>query len=194
MERHKRKARLVWALAQAAQQNFRHSLASTNRHTRHVLTAAVYINTHQHTLHFFAHMRAANKGHLEHTRTARLFSILHTRKGPQPNRFLPEGNATWGTVKCPSGGLGGRGNMVHAQADAVRRHTDSLKAGGCAFLRRTDDGSAHHTQHVLLQTAARRTMTHINTHTTRLHGRLSPERHGGCKLFPFTYPNKPRLV
>ena len=50
---------------------------------------------------FFAHMRAANKGHLEHTRTARLFSILHTRKGPQPNRFLPEGNATWGTVKCP---------------------------------------------------------------------------------------------
>ena len=88
MERHKRKARLVWALAQAAQQNFRHSLASTNRHTRHVLTAAVYINTHQHTLHFFAHMRAANKGHLEHTRTARLFSMsLRTRKGPQPNRF-----------------------------------------------------------------------------------------------------------
>ena len=73
---------------------------------------------------FFAHMRAAKKGHLEHTRTARLFSMsLHTRKGPQPNRFLPEGNATWGTVKCPSGGLGGRGNMVHAQADAVRRHT-----------------------------------------------------------------------
>ena len=107
MERHKRKARLVWALAQAAQQNFRHSLASTHRHTRHVLTAAVYINTHQHTLHFFAHMRAAKKGHLEHTRTARLFSMsLHTRKGPQPNRFLPEGNATWGTVKCPSGRVG----------------------------------------------------------------------------------------
>ena len=65
--------------------------------------------------------------------------------------------------------------MVHAQADAVRRHTDSLNAGGCAFLRRTDDGSAHHTQHALLQTAVRRTLTHINTHTTR-------------------YPNKPRLV
>ena len=61
MERHKRKARLVWALAQAAQQNFRHSLASTHRHTRHVLTAAVYINTHQHTLHFFAHMHARSK-------------------------------------------------------------------------------------------------------------------------------------
>ena len=42
-------------------------------------------------------------------------------------------------------------------------------------MRRTDDGSAHHTQHVLLQTAVRRTLTHINTHTTR-------------------YPNKPRLV
>ena len=56
---------------------------------------------------FLAHMRAANKGHLEHTRTARLFSMsLHTRKGPQPNRFLPVGNATWGTVKCPSGRVG----------------------------------------------------------------------------------------
>ena len=41
-----------------------------------------------------------------HALHACLFSILHTRKGPQPNRFLPEGNATWGTVKCPSGRVG----------------------------------------------------------------------------------------
>ena len=47
------------------------------------------------------------QGFAQHTRTARRFSMsLHTRKGPQPNRFLPEGNATWGTVKCPSGRVG----------------------------------------------------------------------------------------
>ena len=142
MERHKRKARLVWALAQAAQQNFRHSLASTHRHTRHVLTAAVYINTHQHTLHFFCAHARSKKGHLEHTRTARLFSMsLHTRKGPQPNRFLPEGNATWGTVKCPqkcatSAAISCHENgcsrecVVHAQADAVRRHTTLSRRAG----------------------------------------------------------------
>ena len=47
------------------------------------------------------------QGFAQHTRTARRFSMsLHTRKGPQPNRFLPVGNATWGTVKCPSGRVG----------------------------------------------------------------------------------------
>ena len=55
-------------------------------------------------------------------------------------------------------------------AQQTRATWDPLKAGGCVFLRRTDDGSAHHTQHVLLQTAVRRTLTHINTHTTRLQG------------------------
>ena len=140
MERHKRKARL----AQAAQQNFRHSLASTHRHS--------LASTHTHTQDTCLQRRYIS------TRTSTRFIFLRT--------CAQQTRATW----------------------------DPLKAGGCVFLRRTDDGSAHHTQHVLLQTAARRTMTHINTHTTRLHGRLSPERHGGCKLFPFTYPNKPRLV
>ena len=47
----------------------------------------------------------------QHTQTARLFSMsLHTRKGPQPNRFsqspLPYRKATWGTGKCHSGRAG----------------------------------------------------------------------------------------
>ena len=42
--------------------------------------------------------------------------------------------------------------------------------------------------------AANCSPTHLDAHQHAHDPVARPERHGGCKLFPFTYPNKPRLV
>ena len=122
MERHKQKARLVWALAQAAQQNFRHCLASTHTHKTRAYSGGIS------------------------TRTSTRFIVLRTRE--------QQTKATW--------------NLGPSQGWRV-----------CFLAKNRRWFCASHTTCA----AASCGPTHINTYTTRLHGRRSPERHGGCKLF-----------